>query len=56
MKTALESGANIVPVQEKNFDWPQVRALPSDMQAVCGFNAIQWVHEYQEACVDKLYR
>ena len=26
------------------------------MQALCYFNSVRWVHDYQEACVDKLER
>lgn len=56
IKTALESGANIIPVQDRNFVWPETHLLPADIQAISSFNAIQWVHEYQEACVEKLRR
>ena len=24
------------------------------MRALCYFNSVKWVHDYQEACVDKL--
>ncbi|KAL5017129.1 hypothetical protein ScPMuIL_006718 [Solemya velum] len=51
--TALESGCNIIPVLD-SFDWPVPENLPSDMQQVCYFNGIRWVHDYQDACVDKM--
>lgn len=26
------------------------------MRAVCKYNGIRWIHDYQDACVDKLER
>lgn len=26
------------------------------MRAVCHFNGVRWIHDYQDACVDKLER
>lgn len=51
--TALESDCNIIPVLD-NFDWPLPEVLPSDMQQVVYFNGVRWVHDYQDACVDKV--
>uniref|UniRef100_A0A915KQS1 TIR domain-containing protein n=1 Tax=Romanomermis culicivorax TaxID=13658 RepID=A0A915KQS1_ROMCU len=56
IKTALEAGVNIIPVHEKGFEYPDMKVLPADIQEIGAFNAIQWVHEYQEACIDKLCR
>lgn len=52
---ALTSGCNIIPIID-NFSWPQVEVLPDDMRTVCHFNAVRWIHDYQDACVDKLER
>ncbi|KAI1291975.1 NAD(+) hydrolase sarm1 [Halotydeus destructor] len=52
---ALKNGCNIIPVTE-NFDWPEPEKLPDDMRALCRFNGIRWIHEYQDACIDKLDR
>ncbi|XP_014300815.1 NAD(+) hydrolase sarm1 isoform X2 [Microplitis demolitor] len=52
---ALTSQCNIIPIID-NFQWPQVEELPEDMRAVCHFNGVRWIHDYQDACVDKLER
>ncbi|XP_060084272.1 NAD(+) hydrolase sarm1-like [Ylistrum balloti] len=51
--TALESDCNIIPVLD-NFEWPVPEELPADMQQVVYFNGVRWVHDYQDACVDKV--
>ncbi|CAH0604789.1 unnamed protein product [Chrysodeixis includens] len=50
---ALQSQCNIVPIID-NFEWPKAEELPEDMRAVCHFNGVRWIHDYQDACVDKL--
>lgn len=50
---ALQSQCNIIPIID-NFQWPEAEQLPEDMRAVCHFNGVRWIHDYQEACVDKL--
>ncbi|XP_037092455.1 NAD(+) hydrolase sarm1-like isoform X3 [Pollicipes pollicipes] len=52
---ALQSKCNIIPVID-NFQWPEAEELPEDMRAICTFNGISWIHDYQDACVDKLER
>ncbi|XP_018020457.2 NAD(+) hydrolase sarm1 isoform X3 [Hyalella azteca] len=52
---ALDSGCNIIPIID-NFHWPEPEQLPDDMRAVCYFNGVRWIHDYQDACVDKLER
>ncbi|XP_060562001.1 NAD(+) hydrolase SARM1-like isoform X2 [Ruditapes philippinarum] len=51
--TALESQCNIIPILD-NCDWPEPEQLPDDMRPVCYFNGIRWVHEYQDACINKV--
>ncbi|XP_074640275.1 NAD(+) hydrolase SARM1-like isoform X2 [Tubulanus polymorphus] len=53
--SALDSGCNIVPVMDK-FEWPSPDSLPEDIRSVSRFNGIKWIHDYQDACVDKLER
>ncbi|XP_030847926.1 sterile alpha and TIR motif-containing protein 1 isoform X2 [Strongylocentrotus purpuratus] len=53
--TALECKCNIVPVID-NFKWPKPDDLPEDMRGICFFNGIKWIHDYQDACIDKLER
>ncbi|XP_013180543.1 PREDICTED: sterile alpha and TIR motif-containing protein 1 isoform X2 [Papilio xuthus] len=50
---ALQSQCNIVPIID-NFEWPEPEELPEDMRAVCHFNGVRWIHDYQDACVEKL--
>ncbi|KAF0306819.1 Sterile alpha and TIR motif-containing protein 1 [Amphibalanus amphitrite] len=52
---ALQSKCNIIPIID-NFQWPEPEELPEDIKAVCTFNGVRWIHDYQEACVDKLER
>ncbi|XP_063967847.1 NAD(+) hydrolase sarm1-like isoform X1 [Lytechinus pictus] len=53
--TAIECKCNIVPVID-NFKWPKPDDLPEDMRGICFFNGIKWIHDYQDACIDKLER
>jgi hypothetical protein len=52
---ALSSNCNIIPIID-NFSWPEPELLPEDMRSVCHFNGVRWIHDYQDACVDKLER
>ena len=39
-----------------NFAWPQAETLPADIQKVCRYNGINWIHDYQDACIAKIVR
>ncbi|CAH1986152.1 unnamed protein product [Acanthoscelides obtectus] len=52
---ALSANCNIIPIID-NFTFPEPDELPEDMRQVCHFNAVRWIHDYQDACVDKLER
>uniref|UniRef100_A0A6G1S8W9 ADP-ribosyl cyclase/cyclic ADP-ribose hydrolase n=1 Tax=Aceria tosichella TaxID=561515 RepID=A0A6G1S8W9_9ACAR len=52
---ALASNCNIIPIID-NFHWPDPEQLPEDMRSVSYFNGIRWIHDYQDACVDKVER
>ncbi|KAK7471647.1 hypothetical protein BaRGS_00035694, partial [Batillaria attramentaria] len=52
---AMEAGLNIVPLFD-NFHWPPADQLPADMRNLAFFNGVRWIHDYQDACVDKLER
>lgn len=52
---ALNANCNIIPIID-NFSWPEPEKLPEDMRSVCHFNGVRWIHDYQDACVDKLER
>ena len=53
LSTALEAGCSIIPVTLE-FQWPDPQELPQDIQGLCYFNGVRWVHDYQDACIDKL--
>ena len=53
--TALQAGANIVPVI-LDFQWPSAEELRPEVREVAFFNCVRWVHEYQDACIEKLER
>ncbi|KAF7489412.1 Sterile alpha and TIR motif-containing protein 1 [Sarcoptes scabiei] len=52
---ALNTKCNIIPIME-SFQWPEAEHLPEDIKPICHFNGVRWIHDYQEACVDKLER
>lgn len=52
---ALNAECNIIPITD-NFAWPTPDKLPEDMRQVSYFNGVMWIHDYQDACVDKLER
>ena len=51
---ALDNGINVIPVMDEGFQWPKERDLPEGIRPVCKINGVNWTHEYQDACVDKL--
>ncbi|XP_037900749.1 NAD(+) hydrolase sarm1 isoform X6 [Glossina fuscipes] len=53
---ALNSSCNIIPIIDSQFYWPEPERLPEDMRSVCHFNGVTWIHDYQDACIDKLER
>lgn len=52
---AVKANINIIPVTS-DFQWPEQESLPEDMRCLPSFNSIRWVHDYQDACIDKLER
>lgn len=52
---ALASNCNIIPIID-NFHWPDSDQLPEDMRSITYFNGVRWIHDYQDACVDKVER
>ena len=53
--TALQSNCNVVPVLQ-DFVFPEPESLPENMRGVCYYNGVRWIHDYQDACIDKLER
>ena len=57
IKAALQAkDCNIIPVVEADFQFPEAEELPEDIRVVAYFNSVRWVHDYQDACIDKLER
>jgi len=52
---ALNSQCNIIPVFD-NFVMPDPDSLPETMKNITTYNGVKWIHDYQEACVDKIER
>ncbi|GAB1608167.1 NAD(+) hydrolase sarm1 [Argonauta hians] len=52
---ALQHDCNIIPLMD-NFEWPPCEKLPEDIRSVARFNGVRWIHDYQDACVDKIER
>ena len=52
---ALNSNCNIIPIFD-NFSMPSVADLPITIRPVTSYNGVNWVHEYQTACMDKIVR
>ncbi len=52
---ALDSHCNIIPVFD-DFVFPETDSLPEDIRTLCFFNGVRWVHDYQDACLDKIER
>lgn len=52
---AIQDQCNIIPIMD-NFTWPDPETLPEDMQNVWKFNGVRWIHDYQDACVEKVER
>ncbi|XP_025192637.1 sterile alpha and TIR motif-containing protein 1-like [Melanaphis sacchari] len=53
--TAKQSQCNIIPVLN-NFSWSSFVRIPDDLKNLEMYNSINWVHEYQDACVNKLVK
>ncbi|KAL8569857.1 hypothetical protein ACOMHN_038550 [Nucella lapillus] len=51
---ALEAGVTVIPVMVDSFIWPPAHTLPDDMRRLHSYNGLRWIHDYQDACVDKL--
>ena len=52
---ALQSRCNIIPVFD-NFAMPDPQELPNTMREITRHNGVKWIHDYQDACVDKITR
>merc|ERR1711971_1175616 len=55
LATALKTSVKIIPVT-MDFSWPATELFPEDIRALTSFNGVRWIHDYQDACLDKLER
>ena len=55
LATALKTSVKIIPVTV-DFSWPAMELFPEDIRALTSFNGVRWIHDYQDACLDKLER
>ncbi|KAL3085185.1 hypothetical protein niasHS_010254 [Heterodera schachtii] len=54
---AFEHQKNVIPIFDQHFEFPAVESqLPDDIRQITRFNGVRWVHDYQEACIDKVER
>merc|ERR1712209_367688 len=53
--TAVSAGVKIIPVTLE-FIWPSAESLPEEIRPLSSFNGVRWIHDYQDACIDKLER
>uniref|UniRef100_A0AC35U9Q3 ADP-ribosyl cyclase/cyclic ADP-ribose hydrolase n=1 Tax=Rhabditophanes sp. KR3021 TaxID=114890 RepID=A0AC35U9Q3_9BILA len=56
LKCAFEHKKNIVPVMAEEFKFPLATEIPEDIRQIATFNGVNWVHEYQDACIGKIKR
>ena len=52
--TALQAGVNIIPVTDHGFQWLAREDMLEEVRDVPSYNSVRWVHEYQDACINKL--
>ena len=52
---ATRADCNIIPIADSYFTWPSsIDSLPNDIKYITSLNTIKWLHDYQDACVDKI--
>lgn len=54
IRHALAQGVNVVPVLAPRFSMPAAAALPADIAELTRMQAVTYVHEHSDACLDKL--
>lgn len=53
---ALTSDCKIIPVMDPSFSMPEPEELPETMRAITTYNGVRWIHDYQEACIEKIVK
>ncbi|KAK0420209.1 hypothetical protein QR680_014566 [Steinernema hermaphroditum] len=57
LRCAFDHQKNVIPIFDQHFEFPAVEdEIPQDIRQITKFNGVRWVHDYQEACIDKVER
>ncbi|GMS89862.1 hypothetical protein PENTCL1PPCAC_12037, partial [Pristionchus entomophagus] len=57
LKCAFEFNKNVIPIFDQHFEFPdRENDIPPDIRNITKYNGVRWVHDYQEACMDKVER
>jgi hypothetical protein len=57
LRCAFDHQKNVIPIFDQHFEFPaNDTEIPSDIRPITRYNGVRWVHEYQEACIDKVER
>ncbi|OZC09445.1 hypothetical protein X798_03401 [Onchocerca flexuosa] len=56
LRCAFDHHKNVIPIFDQHFDFPADTDLPADIRHITRYNGVRWVHDYQEACMDKVER
>ncbi|CAL2037804.1 unnamed protein product [Caenorhabditis brenneri] len=57
LKCAFEHQKNIIPIFDQAFEFPTKEdQIPHDIRMITKYNGVKWVHDYQDACMQKVVR
>ncbi|KAF8357827.1 tir-1 [Pristionchus pacificus] len=57
LRCAFEHNKNVIPIFDQHFEFPdRENDIPQDIRNITKYNGVRWVHDYQEACMDKVER
>uniref|UniRef100_A0A1I7TFR1 ADP-ribosyl cyclase/cyclic ADP-ribose hydrolase n=1 Tax=Caenorhabditis tropicalis TaxID=1561998 RepID=A0A1I7TFR1_9PELO len=57
LKCAFEHQKNIIPIFDQSFEFPTKEdQIPNDIRMITKYNGVKWVHDYQDACMQKVVR
>ncbi|VDD96972.1 unnamed protein product [Enterobius vermicularis] len=54
---AFKHEKNVIPIFDQHFEFPtSEKDIPADIRHITKYNGVRWVHDYQDACMDKVER
>ncbi|MFH4982564.1 hypothetical protein AB6A40_009273 [Gnathostoma spinigerum] len=57
LRCAFDYQKNVIPIFDQHFEFPaNDQEIPADIRHITRYNGVRWVHDYQEACMDKVER